>query len=366
MNAAKPMDVPTGKSQRREWRRFLITILIVILPTALAVLGLEAVAWQIGETMPMRVVAKWQSEAPDRMWRGGDGRSFLTYKVARVRELRPEVIALGASRANSFRADAFAPYSFYNAGLTSWTFRHYSRFIELVARDGYVPKVLIFNFDYWMFHPDFDRHWVERFYEEPTTHLADLKIVLDQIGKDPKALWQRLSETDRLRGLSAVLSAQGFRPDGSLFGAPATPNPARLLNDGTGAGVPPVEFADTLSPVQRRRFEQFTALAKSKGIALIGIQVPYYEKILNGLNDEPRAGIWREFRSPESRRYFEEQGVIYFDFADMPEYRSKPEHFIDSIHPDARVIRHVMRLVFADPRVQRLLPKAEAIHWAAN
>lgn len=47
-------------------------------------------------------------------------------------------------------------YSFYNAGLTAWTFTHLRCFLELVTADGYAPKVLFFNFDCWMFSKGFD------------------------------------------------------------------------------------------------------------------------------------------------------------------------------------------------------------------
>ena len=99
-------------------------------------------------------------------------------------------------------------------------------------------------------------------------------------------------------------------------------------------------------------------MAKAKHIALIGIQLPYYGKILNGLNGNPRAGIWREFESAEWQQRFAASGVVFFDFADMPEYRDKPEYFINSLEPDARVVDHIMRLVMADPRVREWLPNS--------
>ena len=341
-----------------EWLRLVLTLLLVLSPLLAGGLALEALAWRIGETMPMSLISQWQDGAPDRMWRGGDGHSYLTYKVARVRDLKPEIIALGPSRANAFRGDALAPYTFYNASLAGWTFDQYRRFLELVTRDGYAPRAIVFNMDYWMFSAGFDHYWVDRFDEQPSTHAADLLRVVGQLRQDPAGLWRALSAADRVHGLYALLAGSGFRADGSLSVAQGTPDAQRLLDDGTGPGTPPVEMADSIAPEQVAKFDRFVAAAQAKHIALIGIQLPLYEKILNGLNGDPPAGIWRQFGSAEWQRRFAASGVAFFDFADMPEYRDKPEYFTTSLEPDARVVEQVMRLVMADPRVQALLAKA--------
>jgi hypothetical protein len=170
-------------------------------------------------------------------------------------------------------------------------------------------------------------------------------------------LLRRLSATDRRHGLFALLTGEGFGPDGTLTPKPTTLDPARLQDDGTEAGTPPAVMAEHLSPEQTANFDQFVALAKSKHVALIGIQLPFYGKILDELNDDPQNGIWREFAGAEWRQHLVDAGVVFFDFADMPEYRDKPEYFIDSLDPDARLVGQVMRRVMADPRVKALLPK---------
>jgi hypothetical protein len=348
------------RSQLGEWRRFITVLLLILSPVLIVGIALEALAWRVGETMPMSWTSRWQDAAPDRVWRGGDGHSYLTYKLARIADLKPEVIALGPGRANSFRGDLLAPYSFYNAGLTAWTFDQYRRFLELVSQDGYTPKALIFNLDYWMFSSGFDHYWVDRFDLTPSTHVADMLRLTGQLHDDPGALWRALPETDHVHGLYALLSGDGFHADGSLPATPGTSDPQRLADDGTDAGVPPVVLSEHIADEQIAQFEKFAALAKAKHVALIGVQLPYYEKILTGLNGNPQAGIWREFENPEWQQRFAAAGVTFFDFADMPGYRGKPEYFKDSLDPDARLVDHVMRLMLADPRVGEALPKAKA------
>jgi hypothetical protein len=348
------------RSEAREWRRFARVLLLTLWP-ALVITGiLEAIAWRTGETVSAEAIARWQSEKPGRMWRGGDGRSYLGYKIARVRLLKPDVIMLGQSRANSFSGDALRPYTFYNCGLTAWTFKQYLRFLELITTDGYAPRVLFFNFDYWMFSKDFDLAGVWKFYGQFPTHAEEIKFVIDEMEKHPLALIRRLPYADELKGLYAVLSGDGFQPDGTLVAGLPTADPRRLDQDGTGVGVSPVQLGTAFDNEEIQAFERFVNFAHEKNIRLIGIQVPFYAKILYGLNKDPSAGIWREFRSEARKAYFESKDVIFFDFVDMPEYRDKPEHFIDSIHPDARVFRDILLRVLRDPRVKEILPSAQS------
>ncbi|HWB47778.1 MAG TPA: hypothetical protein VG651_01610 [Stellaceae bacterium] len=347
------------RSQLGEWRRFVVTLLLVLSPLLLAGAALELLAWRVGETMSPAATAKWQAEAPDRVWRGGDGHSYVTYKLARIAELKPDIVAIGPSRANAFRGDVFAPYSFFNAGLTTWTIDQDRRFLELMTKDGYAPRVLVFNLDYWMLSPGFDHYWGNRFDEAPAPHVSDLMRVVGQFAQAPVDLLRRLPATDREHGLFALLTDEGFGPDGVLTPKPTTPDPTRLQADLTEAGTPPAVMAEHLSPEQIAKFDRFAALAKAKHVALVGVQLPYYRKILDGLND-PQDGIWREFAGAEWRRHLADAGVLFFDFADMPDYRDKPEYFIDSLDPDARLTGQVMRRVMADPQVEALLPKAGA------
>jgi hypothetical protein len=351
---------PAEHSQLREWRRLIGALLLLFSPLLLAAVLLESLAWRVGETMPASMVSTWQDGAPDRIWRGGDGHSYLTYKLARVADLKPTVIALGPGRASAFRAGSFAPYGFYNAGQIAWTFEQYRRFLELISRDGYAPRALVFNLDYWMFASGFDHYWTDRFDEHPETHVANLLRVAGQLASDPVDLLHRLPDTAHERGLFAVLTGDGFNPDGSRLAPPAGADPQHLADDTTGVGVPPAVLADRIADEQVAEFDQFVALANAKHVALIGVQLPYYAKILDGLNGSADAGIWRQFESAQwQQQHLAASGVTFFDFANMPEYRDKPDYFSDSLNPDARVVADVTQRIMADARVRAVLPDAK-------
>jgi hypothetical protein len=347
-------------SSFREWRRLVGALLLLFSPLLLLGVLVESLAWRIGETMPASMISTWQDGAPDRIWRGGDGHSFLVYKLARVADLKPAIIALGPGRANAFGGKEFAPYGFYNAGQTAWTFDQYRRFLELITKDGYAPRALVFNLDYWMFASGFDHYWTDRFDEHPETHVANLLRVAGQLTEAPIDLLRRLPDTGHERGLFALLTGDGFGPDGSRPAPPATPDARRLADDSTGIGVPPMVLADHIANEELAEFDQFVAFAKSKHIALIGVQLPFYAKIIDGLNASQDSGIWREFESAAwQQQHLAASGVTFFDFADMPEYRDKPQYFTDSLDPDANVVADITRRILADPRVRAVLPDAK-------
>jgi hypothetical protein len=344
-----------------EWWRFFKGLLAGCASLILLAAALEAFAWQIGETWSMSAIAKWQSEGPDRAWRGGDGRSYLTYKLARARLLKPDVLVLGSSRANTFQGDLLKPYSFYNAGLTSWTFEQDRRFIEMLTAGGYKPKVIIISFDYWMFNKGFDKKWADRFYEQPTTHIDDLKLAMDHLWETPE-LFENLSYTGQYKGIYAVLNKgdQSFHADGSLSNVQVSNDPRRLEAFGKRVGDGEIEASDAIDPQEIESFERLMAFAQQKRIALIGIQVPFWKPLAADLDTNPGSGIWREFESPERRDFFAKSGLLFFDFGHLPHYADQAQYFIDPIHPDARVLEYIMGEVTADPRVRALLPELPA------
>jgi hypothetical protein len=181
--------------------------------------------------------------------------------------------------------------------------------------------------------------------------------VVGQLTKDPADLWRRLSAAGHEHGLYALLTGDGFAADGSMPAKPATADAARLEADNTEIGTPPAVLADEMSPDQLANFDEFVALAKEKHVALIAVQLPFYKKILDGLNGNPDAGIWHQFESAGWRQRLADKGVVFFDFADAPAYRDKPQYFTDSLDPDPRAVGEIMRQVMADARVKALLPK---------
>jgi|HubBroStandDraft_4_1064222.scaffolds.fasta_scaffold04915_5 hypothetical protein len=339
--------------------RFLARLTLILLPVLVCYALLEAIAWRVGQTWSMQHVAQWQGDDPTRTYRGGDPHYIAPYKMARVRQRKPDVIMLGSSRSNYVRAEMFKPYSFQNCSLTAWTFNQYLRFLQTISSDGYAPKALFFNLDYWMFNDEYNRAWDDLFSEPPPTHWQELKTVIDELLREPANFLSRVFRAENAKGVYALRFGLGFQVDGSLAvsGTPDA-NPARLMGD-YHVGAVPFVFGDRFNPEQMNSFERFVDFAKSKNIALIGIQFPFYAGILDAL-DRTSQGLWHQFNSDNSRSYIESKGVVFFDFANMPEYRDKPEAFMNSGHAASDVIEDVMNRVLEDSRVSTLLPQLKA------
>lgn len=333
--------------QLREAARFVAALALFLSPLLVCYGLLEAIAWHSGETWSMRALAQWHSNNPELLWRTRNPTQNLPYKLARVALLKPDAILLGNSHSVWVTSDTMRPYSFYNSGVTAWTFDQYFRYLELITARGYAPKVLFFNLDYFMFSDAFADPWQRRFVPEPPTHWEDLKATVDVLLTEPARLFRSMP-------YGAVWAQRGFRADGSGYETGLLSNdPKRVdldIPEAPGAGF---------DVRQITAFERFVSYAKSKGIALVGIAFPLYGTMLDALNRDPHAGIWREFESDKTRAYFASAGILFFDYADMAEYRDKPEHFHDSLHPDGVVTDDVMHRVLGDRRIQALLPNLE-------
>lgn len=336
-----------ARVQLREAARFLVVLALSLSPFLICYGLIEAIGWRSGETWSMKKLAQWHSNNPELLWRPRTSTQNLPYKLARVRLLRPEVILLGNSHSTWVNSGTMKPYSFYNSGVTAWTFDHYLRYLELITARDYAPKVLFFNLDYFMFSDAFANRWHDHFVPEPPTHWEDLKATVDALFTEPARLFRSLP-------YNASRAGAAFRADGSTYETGILSNdPKRVQFDAPEAPGPMFGTRQVIA------FERFVSYAKSKGIALVGIAFPLYKATLDALNRDARAGVWREFESDKARTYFASQGVIFFDYADMTDYRDKPEHFHGSAHPDGAVTNDVMHRVLSDRQVQALLPNLE-------
>ena len=96
------------------------------------------------------------------------------------------------------------PYSFYDSGLTAWTFDHYLRYLELITTTATVP---FFNVDYFMFSNAYAGRWRDYFAPADPTHWQDIKGIMDALFTTPTLVL-------RLLPYFAVRPGVSFRADG--------------------------------------------------------------------------------------------------------------------------------------------------------
>jgi hypothetical protein len=91
-------------------------------------------------------LAAIQIKRPEAIILPVDLHSNGAFRLARVAEVQPDIIALDSSRAGGFRAAMFAPHRFYNLSLTGWTTEQMLDIFDRTTCQTR-PRVVILEFD---------------------------------------------------------------------------------------------------------------------------------------------------------------------------------------------------------------------------
>ena len=349
--------------------RFWGTLLLVFgIPIPLLVAAVAFVAVRIGEVVPFSQAARMQQADPEMLWKGYRDVEDARYKLACLDVARPEILVMGESRMGQVRRQMFAPYSFYNMARLAYAMRTYSDLVRRFPAD-YHPRVIVFTLDFFQFSPRFTAERAEAMPDFASTRreawLNAFRDVLAELPKHPSLLFAGRHDPKYGRpilGLQAWLNSYGFRQDGSEHLAKQWMEKVADPHMGEDPDAAQKVFFDApeMGADEMARFEEFTALCREKGIALVGVQMPMYRPMIRRLETDPRYGVLADFRKHLADGWFARQGVLAFDYLDMPGYSDDPRYFWDPIHPNEPAILAALAKAEADPRVQALLPRLDA------
>jgi hypothetical protein len=349
-----------------EYRRFAYQLLAFLAPYLLAVLVFAAIGIVSGELVPARWVARLQTADRPFLYLPKFSDHNYTLKLAASRAKAPDILVLGASRANQWRSAMFGA-SFYNAAQSVYTIRDYGRFVRELGPN--VPKVLILSIDYFLFHPD----WSSSFGAvadkdlNPFDPAQATLIGWDMVGevmRNPAALFRLPREPIYgvpAVGLQASEAGRGFRIDGSFqYGD--------ILRGDASKGVsveqavervrlPKAPFLPgaSINAIEKQQLAEFLQLCRSKGIAVIGVAMPYLPKVVEALDSSPQHGIWAEFRSPPFRDWAAAQGMLYFDFSDIKSFGGTDAEFVDAFHASEPAYIRMLLEMAGNPKANALL-----------
>ena len=354
-------------SEASEWRRFGKSVFLGIMLPLLALFAiLEWIAWGIGETMPPETVAAEQMQNPKLIWMADRLGPRARFKLARVAALRPDILIIGQSRLTQMRAAMFQPYSCYNLTCISYPVGTYSEILKHLPA-GYTPKVIIVSTDFFSFSPLFTKTYAKMppaFKSEGwSEHFNALNDVTNQILQTPKVAWTRHAPFygNPARGLRALTIGNGNRPDGSeMWPIAIVKNRATPTNDSIAAMLGRLIPGGALNSVgaeEMKAFAEFVALAHSKGIAVVGVQMPMYMPTVRLLETDPTYTFLKDFRAKVSAGCFDQMGMPNFDYLSFPAYGEDYRYFGDPVHPSEPVTAAVLLSMAQDPRIAALLPK---------
>jgi hypothetical protein len=337
-------------------RRYIAIILMLIVALGVPLAGI--IVWHASPfdaiTTPAQL-ADIQAQRPETIILPVDLRFNAAFKLPRVAEVQPEIICFGSSRAGGFRAGMFAPHRFYNMSYTGWTTNQVLDIFDRTIRKTH-PRVVILELDYFLFA----NHWQQWYgIQRMMIHDRPFRYAMESLGSYLRATLANRAPFDAYRaapsrfvGPESIRSEAGFRSDGSYENSPnyvAYVRQRDLTAEHFITTVPP-DY--DMSPSLQAPIARIAALARERGIKLVGVQLPLLRSGIYVLDHDqsygPRAGAWRAFESPANRAWLASLGIPLFDLAHSP-VDDDPANFIDSVHLSDSGMEKVMAELRADP-----------------
>jgi hypothetical protein len=375
---AKPMsrfDYPIPASlvaRKPEMRRYLAVMLAGLI-VMLALLS-AVVTWlgqRTGSTTSFARIVERQREDPALIALPFNLRYWAMYQLESSALYKPEIVYISSSRAGEFREQMFRPYSFHNLSFTAWTLDQVTTILDRVSRTN-PPRIAIVEFDYFMFTASWLRANAERsmhFNAEARYKVESGVDALRSLAKRPDLLHdcnvgilQTMPgcETAPFRyvEIQAIRAEEGFRWDGSYrysvgrLASSAENITAKFL-------VQSMPGAQNIDAAQIAALGRLAALARERGITLIGIQLPLIKEGVDFLDHDPsyynNAGVWREFESKQMRDKFRSLGIHFFDLS-RASFADDKKNFVDAYHPSELGTLRSMISLCDEPEFHSLLP----------
>jgi hypothetical protein len=361
--------VIAGKPETSRYLAVMFAGLVVALALTSAV-----VAWigqRTGSTTSFAQIVDRQRQDPALIALPFNLRYWAMYKLEGVALYRPEIVYISSSRSGEFREQMFRPYSFYNLSFTAWTLDHATAILDRVSRTN-APRIVIVEFDYFMFTASWPRVNADRsmhFNAEARYKIESGVDALRLLAKRTDLLHDcnvRILQTVpgcetvpfRFVEIQAIRAQEGFRWDGSYRYSAARLESSKQ-NLTAKFLVQAMPGAPNIDPGQIAALERLAALARERGVTLIGIQLPLIKEGVDFLDHDPSyhnyAGVWREFDSQQMRDKFRSLGIHFFDLGRMS-FADDKKNFVDAYHPSELGTLRAMINLCNEPDFHSLLP----------
>lgn len=296
--------------------------------------------------------------------------NLRTLKLEAVKQIKPDIIVIGSSRVNSFRASMFEPYSFYNCSRFFVSFENTKQLIDLLD-EAERPKVIILMVEAFQFRNVFDikgRHVEEKFktVEDIGTHqrIFEFSNSLDT------NVYKKLTAENEFIGVQGKILQRGFRSsDGSShlglyhnkthkFQIKKHLQQAKKLKQLNERNL----FRDLDQNLSLNTYDKYENLIKhmdSLGIKVIGIQLPFNQTIQTELDkDTIKYNLWHSYQKDDHLNKMKKIGNgLYYDFSRFSSFGGINTEMIDLIHPSEKYIGKIVSKMLDDEAFVSLLPK---------
>jgi hypothetical protein len=342
----------------------------ILLPALIGVLAVEFVGWRTGTTMTPTALAATQREDSRIVW-GDQLQDYALIKLQRIKEEQPDIVLIGHSRAHQIRSAMFKPYSFYNLTPSIASFDQITILMKKVMEVSH-PKIIMFTLDYYMFLNQWAGNagplMVMHLSYPISDHLYGIVRLAEFAKQRPLTVLRsvfRHAEVAgiKLLGVEAIRGKVGFRFDGSLMYPYGAPEVAEgWINEWHNGLLAAAPGGAGLDPEQVSALAELSAVAKSRGVLLVGVQTPIYKTTIDALDRDdsyrPYAEIWRQFQSAKTQQMLKDMGIRFFDLSRDP-VNEDFRNFADSGHPGERAMLGAFVHQLGNPDFIDVFPKLD-------
>jgi hypothetical protein len=312
-----------------------------------------------GELQPVESIVT-QQQATDALYGSALFEDEFRYKLELIRERKPEIVALGSSRALQFRQEFFS-VPFVNAGRAMNSIPEGARFVEEMLR-VHRPRLVLLALDVW---------WLNANRSEPPTSQRDLgdtdplvsnfwSYVNDGKITMAKTLGVVLGETSNpvsarySIGIAALARGGGFRPDGSrdygarYFGIDPTFDDKNFANARSRVhnGTSLLNYGEQIDRGRLATLTRIAARLQEAGVEVVGVLPPLAPTVVGLINEQPQQYAYM----PRAREAMRSLPIKVFDFLESQSLQTSDCEFADGLHAgDITYQRMLLSMADAEP-----------------
>ena len=343
------------------YRRYVIAYGCVLATFAMMLLSNLLFLWRAGELMSADEVAAIQQSQPC-LYAPALRDATLRYKLAVLRRVQPEIVAVGSSRALQFQS-AFFSGSFVNVGSTIKSVETGEGFVEEMLSIS-KPKALIFTADFWWFNPALREDHLRASINPPATPSLYSPYMLTQpvvwlferklsVRDYFDTLWHGRDKDGRCAiGVQALIQREGLLNDGSysygsLISGEQASKDARFRDTMARMASDALELTHAQSADQNSlgQFMRIIDKLVAAGVQVIVVIPPVAPSVFTALND---AGSDYHYIKDVRERLSQglaERRVPFVDLHDPSSIESPDCEFVDGLHGGAVTYARVTRRV---------------------
>lgn len=329
---------------------------LVVLPSALFM-------WSVYEISSGNRIIKDQARS-EGVYASSLDQNAMPYKLSLVGARKPDVVAIGSSRAMQFREEFFKDdIVFVNAGGAAASLTDMEKFTRAML-EIHQPKSVILTLDFWWFNSDrrnpvrpiqgtvqdFDLAKLYRFWNEVVTRGLPVAEGVFSLGPS-----QSTESGLSVLGLEASYTSSGYRPDGSrlyfdiLFGLRESSdirfkNTIRRINEGSNR----FEHGDNFNHANVLALQNLVDDLDESGVEVVVVIPPLAPSVVRFMSERLELyGYLVEFLNKG-----EDMG--WLDYQDVESIGAEDCEFIDGFH-GGDVVYHRM-----------MLDMSERVGWLAD